>query len=187
MDGNTGSQFWGAEPIELPEIDLSVFHRVYGQYTSEPVAREVGERLPDFPEIDPSVLHAVRNEEKSEQAAAKPAPKERPDEPDWASQRKAAPFNKLLGSTLRWADALPPDVRPHALMDKYPRLANMAAASWEIEKAFRDYLDLLLVDRRGGRKGFPPEILAEFECLRNYRFHGVFRLKSEPSFYGPNR
>ena len=186
MGGDTGSQFWGAEPIELPEIDLSVFHRVHGNYNSEQAAREVRKSHPDFPEIDPSVLHADRNEKKSEQAA-KSASKERPDEPDWTSQRKAAPFNKLLGSTSRWAEALPPEVRPHALMAQYPRLANMAAASWEIEKAFRDYLDLLLVDRRGGRKGFPPEILAEFENLRNYRFHGVFRLKANPSFYKPNR
>ena len=90
---------------------------------------------------------------------AKSVQEERPDEPDWTSQRKAAPFNKLLGSTVRWADALPPKVRPRALMDKYPRLANMAAASWEIEKAFRDCLDLLLDARRGDAKDFRPKSL----------------------------
>ena len=169
---------------EFPQIDLSVLNGFRGVDESVHAPRE--KKLPDFPEIDLSVLNAVRGGEEPEHVA-KSVQEERPDEPDWTSQRKAAPFNKLLGSTVRWADALPPEVRPRALMDKYPRLANMAAASWEIEKAFRDCLDLLLVDRRGGRKGFPPEVIAEFEGLRNYRFHGVFRLKSDPSFYKPGR
>ena len=182
MGDDARSQSWGAESFELPEIDLSLFHRVHSNYNSEQAASPVRTKHPDLPEIDLSVLHAVRNDEKPEQAA-EPVPKERPDEPDWTRLRKATPFNKLLGSTSRWAEALPPEVRPHALMAQYPRLANMAAASWEIEKAFRDYLDLLLVDRRGGRKGFPSEILAEFESLRSYRFHGVYRVKSDPSFY----
>ena len=182
MGGDTKSQFWEAELTEFPEIDLSVLHGFRGDDKSEEAARPVLKKHPDFPEIDLSVLRAVRGDDKPEQVP-EPVPEEHPDEADWTSLRKATPFNKLLGTTLRWAEALPPEVKPHALMAQYPRLANMAATSWEIEKAFRDYLDLLLVDRRGGRKGFPPEILAEFERLRNYRFHGVYRVKSDSSFY----
>jgi len=104
-------------------------------------------------------------------------------ERDWTNLRKAAPLNTLLNSTVRWADGLPLEVRPQTLMAKFPRLANMAAASWSNAPAFREYLDVLLIDRRGRRKGFPPEILAEFEQLRTYFFYGWYKSRTGISIY----
>ena len=59
MGGDTKSQIWEAEPVGPLEIDLSVFDRVYRQYTSEPAASPVPKERPDFPEIDLWDLHAV--------------------------------------------------------------------------------------------------------------------------------
>ena len=69
MDGDTKSQIWGAESFDPLEIDLSVFDRVYDQYTSEPLAKPVGEKRPDFPEIDLSLLDPAPEDGKAEQAA----------------------------------------------------------------------------------------------------------------------
>jgi hypothetical protein len=57
--GDTKSQVCEAESVGPLEIDLSVFDRVYRQYTSEPAAGPVPKERPDFPEIDISNLHAV--------------------------------------------------------------------------------------------------------------------------------
>jgi hypothetical protein len=135
-----------------------------------------------FPKIDPLVLQTTGGDPKPE-PPARSVPKQRPDETDWTKLRKAAPYNKLLDVTFRWADSLPPEIRPLTLMAKYPRLANMAAVSWKTPEAFRDYLDLLLVDRRGARKGFSPEILEEFKRLRDLRLYGVSRTRADPSVY----
>ena len=142
--------------------------------------------MTSFPKIDLSVLDGPVGDQKAEQKTGQTTDTDRtefPDEPDWTSLRKAAPLKKLLDSTLRWAENLPPEVKPQALMAQYPRLANMAAASWAQPSAFRDYLDVLLVDRRGNRKGFSPDILSEFEQLRTYYFSGWYRAKSGISIY----
>jgi hypothetical protein len=67
---------------------------------------------------------------------------------NWSRLRKAAPFNRLLPFTLVWAKDLPPQVRPEALMDKFPRIANLVATNWNEPAAFRAYLQSLLVDGR---------------------------------------
>lgn len=49
---------------------------------------------------------------------------------------------------------------PHALEHKYPRVFNKIMSLWdapEIEAYFMD----LIVDTRGGREGFPPDVAAE--------------------------
>jgi hypothetical protein len=135
-----------------------------------------------FPEIDLSALNANVGDKKAAQKI-EPNRAELPAEPDWSKVRKANPLNRLLDATVRWAEDLPPEVKPQALMAKYPRLANMAATSWKQPSAFRDYLDVLLVDRRGGRKGFSPDILAEFEQLRTYYFYGWYRSRTGASIY----
>ena len=143
--------------------------------------------MTDLPKIDLSVLNQTTDDKRAEQNDAGSnqgtLQGKVPVEEGWAKQRKATPLNRLLDSTTRWAEGLPLEVKPHALMAKYPRLANMAAASWNSASAFRDYLDILLVDRRGGRKGFPPEILAEFEQLRTFYFFGWYKSKTGISLY----
>lgn len=108
-----------------------------------------------LPEIDLSALNGTAGKEKAEQKTTSDRV-EIPADRAWAKQRKASPLNTLLATTARWAESLPPDVKPLALMTQFPRLANMAAASWTNAAAFNDFLEVLLVDRRGGRQGFSP-------------------------------
>jgi len=62
VGGDTKSQICEAESVGPLEIDLSVFDRVYRQYTSEPAASAVPRERPDFPEIDLSDFHAVERD-----------------------------------------------------------------------------------------------------------------------------
>lgn len=71
---------------------------------------------------------------------------------------------------MRWMAGLPRDVQPLALGDAFPRIANMLARLWPSAVAFSEYMGELLVDRRGGRRGFPVEVLADLQRLRAY--HG---------------
>ena len=65
---------------------------------------------------------------------------------------------------------LPPDAAPDVLLvvDKFPRIGDKILLMWgaiELQK----YLCDLIVDQRGDRQGFPPEIGAAL--LRIYREH----------------
>ena len=71
--------------------------------------------------------------------------------------------------TLQWADALPPGVRPTALLRQFARIANLIAATWRDSEHFDAYMGSLLTDTRGNRRGFPVEVLRELEALRRYR------------------
>ena len=64
------------------------------------------------------------------------------------------------------------EVQPLALLQSFPRVANALARLWQDDSAAALYLDELLVDRRGGRRGFPPEIHNELLTLRAYRAGG---------------
>lgn len=83
--------------------------------------------------------------------------------------RKGAPANIPLPRTLKWVDELPPRVKPVALMRHFPRIANMIAAAWDDLVQFETYMDSLLTDKRGGRKGFPTDVIAELGALDIYR------------------
>ena len=93
-------------------------------------------------------------------------------ETDWSRQRKTAPFNQLLPFTSLWAEDLPPQVRPMALMATFPRVANLVAANWKEPVAFRIYMQSLLADSRRGRRGFPSEIKEELVKLRMFYYFG---------------
>ena len=60
------------------------------------------------------------------------------------------------------------EVRPIALIQGFPRIANTMARLWHDDIGLRRYLEDLLNDRRGGRRGFPPEIHHEVLVLREY-------------------
>lgn len=83
--------------------------------------------------------------------------------------RKAAPVNRPLFGTLTWVASLPPDVKPIALVRDYARIANLVAAAWGDQKSFAGYMESLLTDQRGNRRGFPPDVLSELVAL--YRYH----------------
>ncbi len=81
-------------------------------------------------------------------------------------RRKLLPSDRALqGSTIDWLLKLPLSLRPRELCDRYPRAANAVATAWHgSERAA--VLDDLLSDRRGRRRGFPPEVKSELEALR---------------------
>jgi len=79
--------------------------------------------------------------------------------------RRGAPVNTLLPTTVAWAQRLPSDLRPVALLGRYPRIANLLAATWPDARAFDAYMDSLLTDKRGNRQGFAPEVARELATL----------------------
>jgi len=83
--------------------------------------------------------------------------------------RKAAPANIALRRTLMWVASLPPTVRPTALVRRFAGIANLIAATWGDEKAFDTYMESLLTDKRGNRKGLPPHVVGELVALQRYR------------------
>jgi hypothetical protein len=86
----------------------------------------------------------------------------------FARRRRLAPATDPLPTTFKWLARLPPSVQPLALFRRYPRIANLMGGTWDDPRSFRPYLDDLLTDRRGNRKGFPREILRELLALRLY-------------------
>jgi hypothetical protein len=89
-----------------------------------------------------------------------------PDECDWRLFRKAQPANIVLPATARWANALPRDLYPAALLLQFPRIANRIANARDDASAIGLIFDDLLVSRRAKRTGFPPDVANELLRLR---------------------
>jgi hypothetical protein len=87
------------------------------------------------------------------------------------ARRKQTPSTDPLPITFKWIAKLPRSVQPLALLRQYPRIANMMAGMWQDPPSCRAYLHDLLTDRRGSRKGFPPEIVQELVTLRVHYEH----------------
>ena len=85
------------------------------------------------------------------------------------NRRRLQPLNQQLPATAKWAASLPMEVQPVALLQRFPRIANALARLWQDPIGLQLYMDNLLVDGRGGRRGFPPEIHNELQILRDYR------------------
>jgi len=88
--------------------------------------------------------------------------------PPPVAQRRGHPSDEPLPMTVTWAARLPAHVRPKVLLRTFGRIANALAANWTDPAVFRPYIDDLFVDRRGNRKGFPPEVMEELFALRAY-------------------
>ena len=82
----------------------------------------------------------------------------------------AATVNRLLSSTIDWLASLPPNVRPLSLATKFPRVANRVATQWGQPSACRGDFDDLVYDKRGSRRGFPPDVYVELLALRDYYY-----------------
>jgi hypothetical protein len=105
-------------------------------------------------------LHAAETVRKDDTPPVDP-------EIDWTRVRRTRPLDQLLPAARRWADLLPQALRPVHLMEQYPWVANRIAFAWPDPRAVHDVLDDLLIDRRGGRRGFPPCVLVELMMLRS--------------------
>jgi hypothetical protein len=86
----------------------------------------------------------------------------------FAAMRRAEPCNTVLPATRRWLQTLPEDVQPLHLASAFPRIANHLATAWPVRSEAEIVLDGLLVDRRGGRRGFPESVQLELVRLWHY-------------------
>jgi hypothetical protein len=99
------------------------------------------------------------------------APKARSDAP--GARTGIAPFARAPLPTLtlpaqRLVIALQRVALPiPTLAKRFPHVVNHLAACWAAPFDVIDLLDELLVDRRGGRRGFPADALAELLELRH--------------------
>ncbi len=75
----------------------------------------------------------------------------------------------LSAAAHAWVRTLPAAMRPLELCNVYPRIANRLARCWDDIGQTHEVFNDLLVDRRGGRKGFPSPIASEL--LRLQAFH----------------
>lgn len=94
-------------------------------------------------------------------------------QPDPRRLRRARPLDQALPATWRWIADLPPDIRPLSLLEEFPRIANILARTWSDVPGFAAYMDSLLHDRRGGRRGFPGAVHNELLTLRDF-FEGRY-------------
>ena len=72
---------------------------------------------------------------------------------------------------------------PEHVRIRFPRIANLIAASWVNPRDCTAYISSLLHDRRGGRKGFPPEVQQDIHDLRVYyaRLHPIIHWEEPPA------
>ncbi|CAG2144650.1 hypothetical protein [Cupriavidus numazuensis] len=95
-----------------------------------------------------------------------------PAQRDWTRLRGREPREAqgLTSDALRWLASLPAEARPMELCRRYPRIGNRLAALWG-HCSVRTYLDDLVIDKRGGRQGFPHDVAVELWRLQEY-LHG---------------
>jgi hypothetical protein len=60
----------------------------------------------------------------------------------------------LKAHTVLWANNLPSELRPGLLLERYPHVANRLALCWADKALTNRLFEDLLIDKRGGRKGF---------------------------------
>lgn len=87
---------------------------------------------------------------------------------DWSGRRtppdKQSP--ELDAATFKWMAGLPAKTRPYELAKQFPRIANRLAESWISPMRCERYLNELMMDSRGNRKGFPADVAAEIAALK---------------------
>jgi hypothetical protein len=116
----------------------------------------------------------------TEAASANLPSPQAPASADVAKRRQdATSVNRLLSSTIDWLASLPPNVRPLALATKYPRVANRIAKEWREPSACRRDFDDLVYDKRGTRRGFPPDVYVELLSLRDFYYGYDLKLANE--------
>lgn len=77
--------------------------------------------------------------------------------------------DRLGPAAIALLESLPPHLRLVTLRGQYPRLLNRVAGAWQDSASFEETIDSLIIDRRGGRQGFPFDVLLELTELREYR------------------
>ena len=87
-------------------------------------------------------------------------------EASWKRKSVRKEDNVLSAAALAWSRHLPRRFHPKHTIELYPRIANRLAACWGDPVGARSAFDDFLLDRRGGRRGFPPRVRDELLQLR---------------------
>jgi hypothetical protein len=104
--------------------------------------------------------------------------RERADNRAWIARRAPQRRAVLLDTTTVWMAELPQAVRPVNLARRFPRIANSIAELWPRGARCEEYLFTLVVDLRGDRTGFSPEVAQELTALRSYFSELPSRIRS---------
>lgn len=70
--------------------------------------------------------------------------------------------------TVQWLSDLPANIRPAKMAARFPHIANRLAELWLLPEKCSDYLNGLMRDQRGNRKGFPADIAFELTVLKTH-------------------
>lgn len=76
------------------------------------------------------------------------------------------PTETLLPETEQFLRSIPGLAYPQQVVTRFPRIANRVAALRLQPDELRVYFDQLEHDHRGGRKGFPFDVMVEIMALR---------------------
>ena len=89
---------------------------------------------------------------------------------NWTYARDAseARNTELTEQAWQWLDALPKEIQPGGLVQCFPRITNKLAELWRRPVNCEKYLDALILDHRGSRKGFAPDIARELALLKTH-------------------
>lgn len=70
----------------------------------------------------------------------------------------------------QWFNDLPEKVRPNVLRCKFPHILERIQQEWESPRGLDRLFTNLMVDDRGGRRGFPFNAVREIYAIRDYYF-----------------
>ncbi len=98
------------------------------------------------------------------------------DEARQQSRRKAPSQSdlKLLPESAVWLKGLPLEVKPLKLAAHYPHVVNRICSLWTRPTHLDRYMQELLHDTRGNRKGFPLGVALELTTLHEYYVSEVY-------------
>lgn len=85
---------------------------------------------------------------------------------DYRWMRGKQPVESLTAESLKWVEQLPEDIRPRNTAAKYARIVNRLAETSSSPLKLNHLISTYLIDNRGGRKGFPPDVRDELFKLQ---------------------
>ena len=88
--------------------------------------------------------------------------------------------SELTDEAIRLLDSLARKCPMSELPARFPRVLNRVAAVWSQPAHAERYFVELLLDSRGSRVGFPPEVLSELLALRICNAFRIFPKKTDP-------
>lgn len=75
-----------------------------------------------------------------------------------------------------WLTEIPPHILPRRTAEQFRHVVNEIVRLWKSPRQLDRYFDSLLIDHRGGRRGFPMTVALELANLRQYYQEEVYPL-----------